>query len=134
MDLDQGSVGNPMSERFAEWELEVITALAHESLEKLRTKEWVKFPERFVEKFEHDTQDYLRSKEGQRERSALLAHAKRLNLGPGRQPHLPLVDDLHLDDHEIAAPEVREAWSSEIMRRLRPSPLEAALERTRGAS
>lgn len=121
-----------MSERFKDWELEVITALAHESLEKLRAKEWVKFPERFVEKFEHDTQDYLRSKEGRRERSALMAHAKRMNIGPGRQPHLPRVDALHLDDHVVAPVETAQAWTSEIMRRLRPSALDQALQRTEG--
>lgn len=131
VDLDRigKAMGLAMSDRFAEWEIEVLDALAQESLERLQEKEWVKFPERFKEKCIADLQREMR--EHPKERSSLMAHARRLNVGPGKLRHPPRLAALGLDDYEPASPETAQAHIAGIMDRLRPSPLAAALERTK---
>lgn len=118
-----------MSERFAEWELDVMEAIAQESLERMQEREWVRYPDRFKEKCVADLQREFR--EHPKERSSLMHHARRLEIGPGRIPHPPRLAELGLDDYEPCSPEEACVQIAEIMRRLRPSPLEAALERAR---
>lgn len=99
---------------FAEWELLTISALAAEALARLWEKQWVSQPERFVERFEADTQ--LRLREHPKERSSLVAHARRLEIGPHRTMHPPR---LRREVVDVAPREVAARYCGEIIARLR---------------